>query len=350
MSATSDPLHAFVASAGFEGALAAELGARGPAEGEPRWSSVVTVRRALAAPLDPVFARQQLPSVAFVRGETPGAAAEAAFAALAPTLDGEERAFTLHVFVPNAEQYQAVAPRVRQTEEALLAVLRARRRALGRRYLPRPARARWGEVLVLQVALVGRASLLVSAARPRALPSGGYDVAPWPAGIAPVADDRTAPSRAYGKFEEGLAWLGLAPASGEVCVDLGGSPGGWSWKALARSARVIAVDRSALAPPALGHPALEMVLGDAFGYRPAAAVDWLLCDVICEPPRTLELVDRWMGEGLCRRVVATVKFKGREGYGVLAAARDRLAAHGWSFLRIKHLERHHNEAVILAAR
>lgn len=344
------PLHAFLASQGFEDALAAEVGARGPAAGEPRWPSVVTRRGDTSAPIDPVFARQQLPSVALVRGETPTAVAEAAFDAIAPALDREERPFTVHVFAPNAEQYQTVAPLARPVEEALRAVLRDRRRIASRRYVERPSPARWGETLVVQVAVVGRRSFLVSAARPRALPSGGFDVAPWPAGIAPVADDRVAPSRAYGKFEEGLAWLGLAPAAGEVCVDLGGSPGGWAWKTLSRGARVIAVDRSALAPPALGHPALEMIVGNAFTYRPPAAVDWLLCDVICEPPRTIELVDRWMREGLCRRVVATIKFKGKDGYGVLPAARARLAAHGWAQLRFKHLERHHNEVVVLAAR
>ena len=45
-----------------------------------------------------------------------------------------------------------------------------------------------------------------------------------------------------------------------------------------------------------------MIVGNAFTYAPPAAVDWLLCDVICEPPRTIELVDRWMREGRCRRV------------------------------------------------
>ena len=51
-----------------------------------------------------------------------------------------------------------------------------------------------------------------------------------------------------------------------------------------------------------------------------------------------------------RRVAATMTFKGKDGCGVFATARQRLAAHGWSYLRIKHLERHHNESVILAAR
>jgi 23S rRNA (cytidine2498-2'-O)-methyltransferase len=93
-----------------------------------------------------------------------------------------------------------------------------------------------------------------------------------------------------------------------------------------------------------------MVLGNAFTYTPPAPVDWLLCDVICEPARTFALVERWMKDGLCRRVVATVKFKGADAYAELGAARARLAALGFRQLRIKHLANHHNEAAILAAR
>ena len=79
-------------------------------------------------------------------------------------------------------------------------------------------------------------------------------------------------------------------------------------------------------------------------------VDWLLCDVICTPDKTIELCDQWMAADLCRSVVATLKFKGSADYPAIAAARTRLGRHGWPFLRIKHLRNHHNEAVILATR
>jgi len=113
---------------------------------------------------------------------------------------------------------------------------------------------------------------------------------------------------------------------------------------------VVAVDRAPLAPPAAGHPALVTLQGNAFNYQPPRPVDWLLCDVICEPARTVELVDRWMAQGWCRAVAATVKFKGASGYGMLEPALARLAAHGWRHVRAKHLFRHHNEVALMLLR
>jgi 23S rRNA (cytidine2498-2'-O)-methyltransferase len=340
------PLHAFLTSLGFERALEAELGAA--VAGGPRWPAVVAAPRALP-PVDPVFARQQLPRAIQVQGGSVRALAEAALAATDAVVDAATDAITLHAFVPEARAYRTLAGRAELVGEAWLALLRERRRRASRRLVPREeAAGRWSETLLVQLALVGRGSLLVSAASPRPLPGGGFDLAPWPAGDAPVAEDRRAPSRAYRKLVEAFAWLGGGPAAGESCVDLGGSPGGWAWTALSRGARVTAVDRSPLAEPAAGHPALTMVLGNAFTYRPAAPVDWLLCDVICEPPKTVELAHRWMAGGLCRRLVATVKFKGRGDYRLLEEAAARLRATGWPLVRIKHLHHHHNEAAIVA--
>ncbi len=317
----------------------------------PRWPGVVSTRRVLDAPIDPAFARQQLPAARLLHGESVRDLAEAVYAAVDGFVDGPTDAFTLHVFVPDAVAYKTVAGRAGLLEATILDLWRQRRRRSLRHFVPGPeARARWGQVLVIQVAVVGRTSLLVSAVRPRALPGGGVDLAPWPAGLAPVAEDRTAPSRAYRKLQEGFAWLGAGLVVGQTCVDLGGAPGGWAWTALSAGAKVIAVDRSPLAPPALGHPRLRMIVGDAFAYQPAHPVDWLLCDVICAPPRTVELVEHWMAHGWCRFVVATIKFKGQDGYGVVAVAQARLAKRGWRHVRIKHMFHHNNEVAILAAR
>jgi 23S rRNA (cytidine2498-2'-O)-methyltransferase len=110
----------------------------------------------------------------------------------------------------------------------------------------------------------------------------------------------------------------------------------------------VAVDRAPLLPPAATHPALTFLRGDAFSYAPPAPVDWLLCDVIAEPARTVDLVQRWMAEGRCRRLVATLKFKGR-GYAMLGAAAARLGEVGWPHLRVKHLFHHHNEVSVMAS-
>jgi len=335
-------LHAYITSPGYEDVLVKELGgARGP-----RWPGVVSVPASASPTADPVWARQPLPNATQVKGQSVSDLAEASYQVVQAAVDAALGGFVLHAYVPDPEAYAHLARRAGLVGEGLSSLLQERRR----RAIRRPLAEDWGERLVVQLALVGRTSLLVSAARPTPLPRGGFDLVPWPAGIAPVVEDRAAPSRAYGKLEESFAWLAAAPGAADVCVDLGGAPGGWAWKALERGARVIAVDRAPLAPPAAGHPGLIAVQGNAFTYQPPRPVDWLLCDVICEPARTFELVDRWMSNRWCRAGVATVKFKGRSGYGMLEGALRGLAAHRWGHVRCKHLFRHHNEVVIMLLR
>ena len=339
------PLQGFVVAPGHEPALQAELPA-GRLSG-PRWPALLSTRETLPL-MDPAFALQRLPDARWVRADSPEALGRAAAAEVAPALAAVAPAWLLHTLVPDPQAYRTLLP--------LLGPLAASFTAELRRLAPALAAPRaepggeFGEHHLVQLVLVGRGSLLVSCARPRALPSGGFDLAPWPAGRATVATDRQAPSRAYRKLLEGFAWLGAAPGPGERCVDLGGAPGGWAWTVLARGASVVAVDRSPLEPPAAGHPALQAIAGDAFAYRPPQPVDWLLCDVICRPERTIELAESWMRQGLCRRLVATLKFTGISDYGPIEQARRRLKLPGWRFVRLKHLAHHHNEVAILARR
>jgi hypothetical protein len=255
------PLHVFVTVLGNEPALAGELG---PARaGGPRWPALVSAPGPLPVQ-DPIFALQQLPGAAQVRGDSVRALAESAFGVAADALESAADPFTVHAFVPDPRAYRTLVGRAALVGEAFVDLLRERRRRLLRLHRPWSETAAPGPTLLVQLALVGRASLLVSVAPPQPLPAGGFDLAPWPAGQAPVADDRRAPSRAYRKLREAFAWMQLAPAPGEVCVDLGGSPGGWSWTALALGASVVAVDRAPLEPPAAGHPRLTSLKGDAF--------------------------------------------------------------------------------------
>jgi len=179
---------------------------------------------------------------------------------------------------------------------------------------------------------------------------GGLDLAPWPGGDAPVAIDRVPPSRAYQKLEEAFLWLGREPRPGEVCADLGASPGGWTATLLKRGPRVVAVDRAPLDPPVARNPRVASVIGNAFTYEPSSPVDWMVSDVVCEPPRALALAERWLSSGWCRNLIVTVKFKGQTGYGVLDGLPERLVAAGGRFARVKQLAHNKNEVTILAHR
>lgn len=133
----------------------------------------------------------------------------------------------------------------------------------------------------------------------------------WLGGQRRMADDDLAPSRSYLKVEEAYGMLGRAPVAGETVCDLGAAPGGWSYSAARRGARVTAVDNGPLKGGALDHPLIEHRRSDAFAFRPAvgARFDWLFCDLVEEPHHVLRgLVEPWLAGRWCRRFVIVLKF------------------------------------------
>jgi 23S rRNA (cytidine2498-2'-O)-methyltransferase len=160
---------------------------------------------------------------------------------------------------------------------------------------------------------------------------------PFPNGEAPFVEDRTAPSRAYLKLWELFTLLGERPQPSDLCIDLGASPGGWSWVLQRLGARVISVDKAPLDPSLTNLAGIEYRRESAFALDPCAtgSVDWLFSDVVCYPKRLLTLVQRWLTAGTVRRLVCTVKFQGATDVDAMQA----FAAIPGS--RLLHL--HHNK-------
>lgn len=352
----------FLATPGFEDAVVAELpdawrAGAGAALASDWPGLVIAAERepdeekiADTEPLDPVFARQQLPRALAIEGSSVGALAEACYRTVEASIDRASGPFTIQAAVTTGADPR-LAARAELIAEQTLALLNQRRRRAARLYRPALEATRsFAEVrCVVQLLLVARERGFVSAARPRPLRRGGWDLSLWPAGLAPVVEDRRPPSRAYRKLEEAFAWMGAEPRPGEVCVDLGAAPGGWTYGALARGAHVIAVDRAPLAPPLDRHPNVEAMTGNAFAYVPARPVDWLLSDIVCEPQRALALLATWIDRDLCRNLVVTIKFKGRDSYAIVDDVRALLPAR-WRRARIKHLHHNKNEVTVMAAR
>jgi 23S rRNA (cytidine2498-2'-O)-methyltransferase len=147
-----------------------------------------------------------------------------------------------------------------------------------------------------------------------------HHILPFPQGEIPVASDKAAPSRAFAKLIEAEHRMGRYLRSNESCVDLGACPGSWSYVALARGAWVTAVDRSPVREDLLRHPRLQFLQGDAFTFVPDRPVDWLICDVIATPERSIQLALEWARNRRCRQLIVTIKFKGHDQYDSL----DRL--------------------------
>lgn len=146
----------------------------------------------------------------------------------------------------------------------------------------------------------------------------------FPNGEVQFVEDKTSsPSRAYLKLWEAFTLIGERPQPGELCLDLGACPGGWTWVLASLGARVISVDKAPLDPRIAAMPGVEYRAESAFGLDPRSqsvpAVDWLCSDVICYPARLLGLVQRWLATGKARRFVCSVKFQGETDFAVIDA-------------------------------
>ena len=137
---------------------------------------------------------------------------------------------------------------------------------------------------------------------------------PFPTGEVRFVEDKSGPpNRAYLKLWEALTIAGRWPGPGDLCLDLGSAPGGWSWALQKLGSRVISVDKASLDPAIATLPNLDYREVSAFALDPAAIgpVDWLFSDIICYPARLLRLVETWLASGLVRNFVCTIKFQGK---------------------------------------
>jgi 23S rRNA (cytidine2498-2'-O)-methyltransferase len=270
--------------------------------GEDAAPTTIAVEQLPTGPL--VFCRQLLPNATAETAPSINAWTNLLFARL--PADGP---WQLHVF-PQSN-------RTRLIRETLLARLKQHRRQLLKSLTTGPFTP---ATSLVQLFLTAPDTGWVSVA-PAPLPFQHRQlIVPFPGGEIPVANDKTAPARAFAKLVEAEQRLGRPITGNDTCVDLGASPGSWSYVALQRGARVIAVDRAPLRRDLMQNPKLTYRQGDAFRFVPDQPVDWLLCDVIAAPERSIELLLTWLREKRCRRFVVTIKFKGREDY----AALDRL--------------------------
>ncbi|PTN31357.1 SAM-dependent methyltransferase [Desulfonatronum sp. SC1] len=148
---------------------------------------------------------------------------------------------------------------------------------------------------------------------------------PFAHGEALFVEDKTGPpSRAYLKLWEVFTLLDRRPDPGQLCLDLGSSPGGWTWVLHKLGARVISVDKAPLDPRLAGLPGIIFRPESAFAQSPQAIgqdafgpVDWLFSDVVCYPERLLALVRRWLDAGTVQNMVCTIKFQGETDFQVI---------------------------------
>jgi 23S rRNA (cytidine2498-2'-O)-methyltransferase len=284
---------------------------------------------------EPAFARQAFPVHAVVENAL---ASRAVAEALAAT--GEPQTWALDVWVPDSDEGNPLAQRAAELAAAVqLAPAWANKRVAD----ARAALAENG--LYAQACLLPPGDRVAVGVLPaRDAPSLA------PGGRLRVHVPDAAPSRAAMKLLEAFAWLDRAPDAGDVCVDLGAAPGGWSWVLLERRARVLAIDPAFLARSLQGKRGLEHLRRDAFKYEPKEPVDWLFSDMAWRPLESAALLAKWARRGWARFLVANIKLPMRKKAEMLVRVREILGDGGWSNLRVRQLYHDREEVTVAGVR
>ncbi len=182
---------------------------------------------------------------------------------------------------------------------------------------------------------------------------------PWPRGAIPVEVPADAPSRAYAKIEEAIAWAGLPVAAGQVAVEIGSAPGGAAYALVRRGVTVWGVDPGAMAPAVMAftgpggarvHHLVETLASVRWEMLPRA-VDWLLVDVNLAPPVAIHglarLVPAWKKKKL-RGAVLTLKMNDVAMRRGLPTWLERVKSLGFADVEVTHLPSNRHELCVVA--
>jgi 23S rRNA (cytidine2498-2'-O)-methyltransferase len=166
--------------------------------------------------------------------------------------------------------------------------------------------------------------------------------APWPMGIPRLRMPSGAPSRSTLKLAE--AFMQFVPGRvfepGLSAVDLGASPGGWSWQLVKRGFHVVAVDNGPMDAALLDTGQVKHRRSDGFHYTPPDPVDWMVCDMVESPSRIAALVADWAAKGWFRECIFNLKLPMKKRWEEVQRCReviDEVLGGGGYYLRFKHL-------------
>ncbi|HEX7836352.1 MAG TPA: hypothetical protein VF469_02755, partial [Kofleriaceae bacterium] len=176
---------------------------------------------------------------------------------------------------------------------------------------------------------------------------------PHPGGAVPAVVPDDAPSRAYAKIEEAIAWAGLAVAQGHVALEIGAAPGGAALALARRGVEVWAVDPGKLAPDVVALPTVHHIAKKVGALRweeLPARIDWLLVDVNLAPQVALHEVGRLMPRlvATLRGAVFTLKLNDWTFVSELPVLAERIRQLGLQDVSMHHLPSNRREICAVA--
>ncbi|MEO6954728.1 MAG: hypothetical protein ABI321_23210 [Polyangia bacterium] len=182
---------------------------------------------------------------------------------------------------------------------------------------------------------------------------------PLPGGVQHVVIPERAPSRAWAKIEEAIAWSELRLTAGETAVELGSAPGGASLALLDRGLNVHGVDPAGMAPQVLGFKGRH---GNRFVHHAvsAAAVEkrdlphgfqWLASDMNLAPMVALKYIERFvaLAHGSLKGAFLTLKINDDGIFEALPGLKQRIEKLGGKRVRYTQLPSHRNELIAIVS-
>lgn len=143
----------------------------------------------------------------------------------------------------------------------------------------------------------------------------------WPDGKCFFIEDKiNPPNRAYLKLWEALTLLNKHPKTNDLVLDLGASPGGWTYVMQSLNTKVTAVDKAPLAENVMRLPGVSFLQQSAFALDPfklETTYDWVLSDIACYPERAQELILRWIQSNKAKQLIFTIKLQGKTDLQIL---------------------------------
>ena len=203
--------------------------------------------------------------------------------------------------------------------------------------------------------IVGAGDPIVVGAH-RAAPGRG----PYPGGGFGVIVPADAPSRAYAKIEEAIAWRHLDVQPGQTALEIGAAPGGAALALARRGVHVIGVDTGAIDPAVLSFvhangarvTHLPIKVGALRWEALPARVDWLLVDVNLAPQVAIHSIARLIPplRASLRGIVFTLKLNDLRFADELPALLGRIQQLGFKDVRARHLPSNRQEVCAVGLR
>lgn len=176
----------------------------------------------------------------------------------------------------------------------------------------------------------------------------------WPGGIPPLRPNEHMVSRAYLKMQEALRWSRLPIQDGDICVELGSSPGGSCLALLQQGAKVIGIDPAKMHEDLMKHPNFTHIRARAADLKRKefAEARWLVADANIAPTNSLDAIEDIVTNRRVniRGMLLTLKLL---DWKMAAEIENYLARiRGWGFrhVRSRQLAFNRREICVLAVR